>query len=41
MGAIQHHSGLNESEAKRKTIALFEKVKLPDPIRMFTRFPHS
>ena len=41
MEAIQQHSGLYESDAKLKTIALFEKVKLPDPIRMFTRFPHQ
>lgn len=41
MEAIQQHSSLRESEAKLKTITLFEKVKLPDPIRMFTRFPHQ
>ncbi len=41
MEAIQTHLGLNYKEAKAKTIALFEKVKLPEPAKMFNRYPHQ
>ena len=39
--ALQLHQGVNEKEAKNKTIELFDRVKLPDPIRMFDRYPHQ
>ncbi len=41
MEAIQTHLGLNDKEAKAKTIALFEKVQLPEPAKMFYRYPHQ
>lgn len=41
MEAIRQHEPLSEQEATAKTIALFEKVKLPDPAAMFKRYPHQ
>ncbi len=41
MEAIQLHQHLKSSEAKQKTIALFEKVKLPHPDQLFRRYPHQ
>ncbi|MCW3094196.1 MAG: transporter ATP-binding protein [Ferruginibacter sp.] len=39
--AIQLHQQLSSAAAKEKTIALFEKVKLPDPISIMNRYPHQ
>ena len=41
MEAILKHQPLNKKQAKEKTIALFEKVKLPNAAIMFNRFPHQ
>jgi peptide/nickel transport system ATP-binding protein len=41
MEAIQTHLGLTDKESKAKTIALFEKVRLPEPSVMFNRYPHQ
>jgi peptide/nickel transport system ATP-binding protein len=41
MEAIMLHQHLSGEEAKKKTIALFERVKLPDPVRLFDRYPHQ
>lgn len=41
MEAIRLHQKVNKAIAKQKTIALFEKVKLPDPSAMFNRYPHQ
>ena len=41
MEAIRQHNTITETEAIAKTIALFEKVKLPDPPAMFARYPHQ
>lgn len=41
MEAIRQHNSISEKEATEKTIALFEKVKLPDPAAMFKRYPHQ
>ncbi|MDB5211648.1 MAG: transporter ATP-binding protein [Sediminibacterium sp.] len=41
MEAIRQHNSITEKEATEKTIALFEKVKLPDPAAMFKRYPHQ
>jgi len=41
MEAIQTHLGLTNKESKAKTIALFEKVRLPEPSVMFSRYPHQ
>jgi peptide/nickel transport system ATP-binding protein len=41
MEAILNHQNVSKSEARNQTIALFEKVKLPDPERAFTSYPHQ
>ncbi|HET6255180.1 MAG TPA: ABC transporter ATP-binding protein [Puia sp.] len=41
MEAIRIHRKMGPAEAKREAIALFEKVRLPDPARMFSRYPHQ
>ena len=39
--AILTHQKISKSAARKQTIALFEKVKLPDPERAFRSFPHQ
>ena len=39
--ALILHKKLSKREAKEKTIALFEKVKLPRPEQMYDAFPHQ
>jgi peptide/nickel transport system ATP-binding protein len=39
--AILIHQKCSKEEAKNKTLALFEKVKLPDPERAFRSYPHQ
>jgi peptide/nickel transport system ATP-binding protein len=39
--AIRQHTAISESEARQKTILLFEKVQLPDPAAIFDRYPHQ
>ncbi len=39
--AIQLHLGLNNKDAKRKTIELFEKVQLPRPDAIYNSYPHQ
>ncbi len=39
--AILTHQNVSLEEAKQQTLALFEKVKLPDPQRAFRSFPHQ
>jgi peptide/nickel transport system ATP-binding protein len=41
MEAIRLHQEIASSEAKQRTLALFEKVKLPDPPAIFHRYPHQ
>jgi peptide/nickel transport system ATP-binding protein len=41
MEAIAQHNTVSEKEATERTLALFEKVKLPDPAAMFKRYPHQ
>ncbi|HTB99132.1 MAG TPA: ABC transporter ATP-binding protein [Ferruginibacter sp.] len=41
MEAIQLHEKSSATIAKEKTIALFEKVKLPNPTDIFDRYPHQ
>lgn len=41
MEAIQLHQGISKQEARKKTIELFEKVKLPNPSNLFKRYPHQ
>ena len=39
--AIRVHQKLSAEEARKEAIALFEKVKLPDPAAIFSRYPHQ
>ena len=39
--AIRLHQQIDKQEARKRTIALFEKVKLPDPAAIFRRYPHQ
>ena len=41
MEAIQLHQKVPANEAKKKTVGLFEKVRLPDPGEIFNRYPHQ
>lgn len=41
MEAIRLYNDISFAEAKRKTIELFEKVKLPSPNVIFNRYPHQ
>ena len=38
---LLQHTSLSKSASKDKTIALFEKVKLPTPSRIFDAYPHE
>ncbi|MDR3695037.1 ABC transporter ATP-binding protein [Mucilaginibacter sp.] len=39
--AIQLHLGVNKTEAKARTIALFKEVQLPRPEAIFDSYPHQ
>jgi len=41
MEAIQLHQKVSKAIAKQKTVALFEKVKLPNPTTIINRYPHE
>jgi peptide/nickel transport system ATP-binding protein len=41
MEAIRLHQGSSTKKARQQTIELFEKVKLPDPASIFSRYPHQ
>ncbi len=41
MEAIQLHEKISAAAAREKTIALFEKVRLPDPEAILKRYPHE
>lgn len=41
MEAIQLHQKVNKEEAGKRTLQLFEKVKLPNPAAMLSRYPHQ
>lgn len=38
---LLHHTEASEREAKQEVLRLFEKVKLPDPERMYYSYPHQ
>jgi len=38
---IRIHQRMGAAEARREAIALFKKVRLPDPEQMFSRYPHQ
>ncbi len=39
--AIQLHQKVSKEEARKRTLQLFEKVKLPNPELMLQRYPHQ
>ena len=39
--SIMLHEKCNKHEAKRRAMALFEKVKLPSPSSIYNRYPHQ
>ncbi|MBL0144628.1 MAG: ABC transporter ATP-binding protein [Chitinophagaceae bacterium] len=41
MEVLQLHKKISAAEAKKQTIALFEKVKLPSPSTIINRYPHE
>ncbi len=41
MEAIQRHQQVSKKIAAQQTVALFEKVKLPEPAAMINRYPHQ
>ncbi len=41
MEAIRLHEKVTEADAKERVLALFEKVKLPDPPQLFRRYPYQ
>jgi peptide/nickel transport system ATP-binding protein len=41
MEAIRLHHSADDKEAKKRTLELFEKVRLPQPALIFNRYPHQ
>jgi peptide/nickel transport system ATP-binding protein len=41
MEVLQLHLGLNDEEARVKTLELFEEVKLPRPEKIIDSYPHE
>lgn len=41
MEAIVLHKKISAKEAKQETVSWFEKVKLPDPVSVYNRYPHQ
>ena len=41
MEALLAHRKISTKEARQQTVAWFEKVKLPDPEKIFYRYPHQ
>lgn len=41
MESILTHKKISSAEAKKRTLSLFEKVKLPEPARIFNSYPHQ
>jgi peptide/nickel transport system ATP-binding protein len=38
---LYEHTSLSEKEIKAKVLSLFEKVKLPNPDKIYNRYPHE
>ncbi|RZJ76487.1 MAG: ABC transporter ATP-binding protein [Flavobacterium sp.] len=38
---LLQHTSLSKKEVKARVLSLFEKVKLPDPEKIFNRYPHE
>ena len=41
MEALLQHKNLSKSEAKKETVEWFAKVKLPNPEKIYLRYPHQ
>ncbi len=41
MEILFQHTSLSKADAKAETLSLFEKVKLPEPERVFKSYPHQ
>ncbi|MES1222914.1 MAG: ABC transporter ATP-binding protein [Bacteroidota bacterium] len=41
MEAIVLHKKISAKQAKQETVSWFEKVKLPDPVSVYNRYPHQ
>ena len=41
MEALLVHKNITTAEAKKQTIAWFEKVQLPEPDKLFNKYPHQ
>ena len=41
MEAVLLHANTSRENARRQTLALFEKVQLPNPEQLFNRYPHQ
>ena len=41
MEAIRLHKKVSKQEAKKRTLEWFTRVKLPDPVAAFNRYPHQ
>ncbi|WP_020532696.1 ABC transporter ATP-binding protein [Flexithrix dorotheae] len=41
METILHHENISRKEARKRTIELFEKVKINEPERIFSSYPHK
>lgn len=41
MEALLQHKNISGSEAKKQTVSWLEKVKLPQPDKIFNRYPHQ
>src|SRR5688572_15778383 len=39
--AIRAHQGVDNTEAQNQTIELFRRVKLPDPMQAYEKYPHQ
>ena len=39
--AIRLHLKIGNEEAKKKTISLFEEVKIPNPLQTYSKYPHE
>jgi peptide/nickel transport system ATP-binding protein len=39
--SIQLHKKISTSEAKKQAIEWFRKVKLPEPEKVFSKYPHQ
>jgi peptide/nickel transport system ATP-binding protein len=38
---LKEHTKLSKKDIKATVLALFEKVKLPDPVKIYNRYPHE